>query len=138
MRPEEMLRIAVAAAAVLLGAAVSASAGDQGDPGQDCGMSTPEMVDCLNAKTAQWDKKLNAAYKNALDAAQPKQREQLRKAQRLWVQYRDANCAYYYMGEGSIARVEAADCMKRMTKARAEELGGTGAGPDNPGKEDRD
>ena len=101
-------------------------------------MSTPEMVDCLNAKTAQWDKKLNAAYKAALDAAQGKQRDQLRAAQRLWVQYRDANCTYYFMGEGSIARVEAADCTYRMTKARAEELSGGGAGPDNPGKEDRD
>ncbi len=124
-----MLRIVAVAAAALLGAAVSASAGDQGDPGQDCGVSTPEMVDCLNAQTAQWDKKLNAVYKSVLDAALPKQREQLRAAQRLWVQYRDANCAYYYMGEGSIARVEATECTRRMTKARALEL---------EGKEDRD
>jgi len=124
-----MLRIAVVAAAALTGAAVSAYAGDQGDPGQDCGVSTPEMVECLNAKTAQWDKRLNAAYKSALDAAPGKRREQLRVAQRLWVQYRDANCTYYFMGEGSIARVEAAGCTYRMTKARALEL---------EGKEDRD
>lgn len=133
-----MLRIAAVAAAALLGAAVSASAGDQGDPGQDCGVSTPEMVDCLNAQTAQWDKRLNAAYKAALDAALPKQREQLRAAQRLWIQYRDANCTYYAMGEGSIARIEAAACMQRTTRARAEELSSGGAGADNPGKEDRD
>jgi uncharacterized protein YecT (DUF1311 family) len=133
-----MLRLLAVAAAALLGAAVSASAGDQGDPGQDCGVSTPEMVDCLNAQTAQWDKRLNAGYKAALDAAQGKQREQLRAAQRLWIQYRDANCTYYSMGEGSIARIEAAACMQRMTKARAEELSSGGAGPDNPGKEDRD
>jgi uncharacterized protein YecT (DUF1311 family) len=125
---ERAVIIAVAAAA-LLGAAVSASAGDQGNPDQSCGVSTPEMVDCLNAQAAEWDKRLTAAYKAALDAAQPKQREQLRKAQRLWVQYRDANCGYYFMGEGSIARVEAADCTYRMTKARALEL---------EGKEDRD
>ena len=117
-----MLRIAALAAAALLGAAVSASAGDQGDPGQDCGVSTPEMVDCLNAQAAQWDKKLNAAYKAALDAAEPKQREQLRKAQRLWVQYRDANCTYYSLGEGSIARVQAAECLRGMTEKRAKEL----------------
>jgi len=133
-----MLRLLAVAAAALLGAAVSASAGDQGDPGQDCGVSTPEMVDCLNAPTAQWDKRLNAGYKAALDAAQGKQREQLRAAQRLWIQYRDANCTYYSMGEGSIGRIEAAACMQRMTKARAEELSSGGAGPDNPGKEDRD
>jgi len=122
------LRIAVLAAAALTGAAVSAYAGDQGDPDQGCDGSTYEMVECLKGKTAQWDKRLNAAYQNALAAAQPKQREQLRVAQRLWVQYRDANCLYYGLGEGTIARLEAGDCMLRMTKSRAEEL---------EGKEDR-
>lgn len=80
------------------------------------------MVECLNAKTAEWDKRLNAAYAKALKEAEPKQREPLRAAQRLWVQYRDANCLYYSLGEGSIAKVAAADCMLRMTKARAKEL----------------
>ena len=39
--------------------------------------------------------------------AEGKQREQLRVAQRLWVQYRDANCLYYDLGEGT-SRIEAA------------------------------
>ena len=30
-----------------------------------------------------------------LNAGEPKQREQLRVAQRLWIHYRDANCLYY-------------------------------------------
>lgn len=118
------LRIAAFVTAALLGAAVSAYAEDKGEPDRQCGVSTPEMVECLNAQAAAWDKRLNAAYKSALDAAQSKQREQLRTAQRLWLQYRDANCTYYFMGEGSIARVEAADCTRRMTKARALELEG--------------
>jgi len=42
------------------------------------------------------------------------------------VQYRDANCLYYDLGEDNIARVNAADCMYRMTKERAQEL-------ENPG-----
>jgi len=87
------------------------------------------MVECLNVKTAEWDKRLNAAYAKALKEVETKQRESLRAAQRLWVQYRDANCLYYSLGEGSIARVEAAGRMLRMTKARALEL---------EGKEDRD
>jgi uncharacterized protein YecT (DUF1311 family) len=120
------LRIAAFAAAALVGAAVSAYAGDQGDPDQGCDGSTYEMVECLKGKTAQWDKRLNAAYQNALVAAQPKQREQLRVAQRLWIQYRDANCLYYGLGEGTIARLEAGDCMLRMTKSRALELEGKG------------
>ncbi len=73
------LRIAAVAAAALTGVAVSASAGDQDSPDQNCDGSTYEMVECLKARTAQWDKRLNAAYKSAFDAAQPKQREQLRR-----------------------------------------------------------
>ena len=41
--------------------------------------------------------------------ASRKQREQLRVAQRLWIQYRDANCLYYDLGEGTIARIDAGD-----------------------------
>ena len=119
-----MLRIATIATAALIGAAVSAFAGVQGEPEQECGVSTYEMVDCLNAKAAQWDKRMTIAYQRALKDGEAKQREQLRKAQRLWIQYRDANCLYYFMGEGTVARVEAADCTYRMTKSRAEELEG--------------
>ena len=117
-----MLRIAGISAAALIGAAAFAWAGDEGEPEKNCDGSTYEIVECLKAKTAEWDKRLNAAYKQALEDAQPKQREQLRAAQRLWVQYRDASCLYYDLGEGTIARVEAGYCMKDLTQARAQEL----------------
>jgi uncharacterized protein YecT (DUF1311 family) len=103
-----------------------AHAGDQDASEQSCDGSTYQMVECLKAKTAQWDKRLNAAYQKALEAAGDKQRDQLRAAQRLWVQYRDANCLYYGMGEGTIARLEAGECMRSMTEARAKELEGIG------------
>jgi uncharacterized protein YecT (DUF1311 family) len=48
----------------------------------------------------------------------------LREAQRLWAQYRDANCIYYSLGEGTIVRIDAGDCMYWMTKSRALELEG--------------
>jgi len=51
-----------------------------------------------------------------------KQRARLRAAQRLWIQYRDANCGFYALGEGTISRVEAAECMRSMIEARAREL----------------
>jgi uncharacterized protein YecT (DUF1311 family) len=120
-----MLRIATITAAALFGAAASAFAGDQGDPEVTCDGSTYEMVDCLKAKTAYWDKRMTVAYQAALKDAAPKQREQLRVAQRLWIQYRDANCLYYGMGEGTIARIEAGECMRRMTEDRARELDGS-------------
>ena len=117
-------RAAILSAAALLGAAAFVCARAQAGLDQDCGVSTPEMVECFNAKAAEWDKRLNVAYAKALKAAGTKQREALRSAQRLWLQYRDANCLYYSLGEGSIARVDAAACMLRMTKSRALELEG--------------
>ena len=108
-----MLRMASIAAAVLIGAAAFAYAGDQGDPDQSCDGSTYEIVECLRAKTVQWDNRMTTAYQRMLNAGEPKQREQLRVAQRLWIQYRDANCLYYGLGEGTIARVEAGNCMLR-------------------------
>lgn len=120
-----MLRIAVCAAAML--ALVSAAAaGDRGDPEQACDGNTFQMVECLKARTAQWDKRLNIAYQKAVQDAVPAQRDQLRTAQRLWIQYRDANCLYYGMGEGTIARLDAGECMRSMTEARARELEGLG------------
>ena len=100
----------------------AAHADDQGDPAPSCDGSTPEMVECLNAKTAQWDKRMTLAYQQALKDAAPQQHEQLRVAQRLWIQYRDANCLYYGMGEGTIARIDAGECLRSMTEARAREL----------------
>jgi uncharacterized protein YecT (DUF1311 family) len=117
-----VLRIATLAAAALIGAAVSAYAGEQGDPEASCDGSTYEMVDCLKTKTTYWDKRMTIAYQDKLKEAQPKQREQLRAAQRLWIQYRDANCLYYGLGEGTIARIDAGECMRKMTESRALEL----------------
>ena len=120
-----MLRIGLGAA--LMAALIStAGAGDQGDPDQACDGSTFQMVECLKAKTAQWDKRMTTAYQQAMKDAAQQQRDQLRAAQRLWIQYRDANCLYYGMGEGTIARIDAGECMRNMTEARARELEGLG------------
>jgi uncharacterized protein YecT (DUF1311 family) len=120
-----MLKIALRAAAVLALVSV-AHAGDQGDPEQSCDGNTFQMVECLKGKTAEWDKRMTVAYQQGLKDAGEKQREQLRAAQRLWIHYRDANCLYYGLGEGTIARIDAGECMRNMTKARAEELEGLG------------
>ena len=113
-------------AAVIVALVSFARAGDQGDPEPSCDGNTFQMVECLKAKTAQWDKRLNVAYQQALKSANDKQRDQLRTAQRLWIQYRDANCLYYGMGEGTIARLDAGECMRSITEARAKELEGLG------------
>ncbi len=121
-----MLRKFAGAAAICCLAAFSCHAGDQGDPEKSCDGNTYEMVECLKARTAQWDKRMTMAYQQALKDAVPQQHDQLRAAQRLWIQYRDANCLYYGLGEGTIARIDAGECMRSMTEARARELEGIG------------
>jgi uncharacterized protein YecT (DUF1311 family) len=116
-----MKRLIVAAAMAAL-LVPSAHAGDAGDPDESCGGSTAEMVDCLAVKTQRWDKRMTIAYQQAMKDARAPQRDQLRAAQRLWIQYRDANCLFYGMGEGSIARVDTGECLRRTTEARAREL----------------
>jgi uncharacterized protein YecT (DUF1311 family) len=115
------------AVAILVLPVSVAFGGDAGDPDQSCDGSTAEMVDCVMAKTARWDKRMTIAYQEALkNAVSPQQHDQLRAAQRLWIQYRDANCLYYGLGEGTIARLDAGECMRSMTEARARELEGLG------------
>jgi len=113
-------------AAAMMAFAAAAHAGDQGEPEKSCDGNTFQIVECLKAATSQWDKRMTIAYQKAMKDAGEKQREQLRAAQRLWIQYRDANCLYYGLGEGTIARIDAGECMRNMTKARAEELEGLG------------
>jgi len=119
-----MLRIVTVTAAALIGAAAFAYAGEQGEPEQSCDGSTYEIVECLKAKTAQWDKRMTIAYQRMLNAGVARQGEQLRATQRLWIQYRDANCLYYGLGEGTVARIDAGYCMLQMTQSRALELEG--------------
>ena len=119
MRPFLNRLIAVAALGLVSSATLAA---EQADKGPSCDGSTYEIVECQKAKLARLDQRLNAAYQQALKDVSAGQLEQLRIAQRLWLQYRDANCLFYDKGEGTIARIEAGSCMLSMTEARAREL----------------
>ena len=84
--------------------------------------STPAVVECVQAKTNTADQRLNAAYKALQARVEANQRRPLLAAQRLWVQYRDANCAFYGTRDGSIRQVQGAECIRSMTEDRAREL----------------
>jgi len=95
----------------------------QSAPPSGCGGgSSADLIGCIKQETAKWDKKLNAAYQEALKAAPQTQADQLRAAQRLWIQYRDADCLYYGLGQGSLAAIDAASCVRDLTRQRSEEL----------------
>lgn len=84
--------------------------------------TTPEIVACVSGKAKAWQARLDTALKSLLAHQRPAQQERLKAAQKAWSAYRDANCSYYANGEGTIARVEAAECQRVLTQQRAREL----------------
>jgi uncharacterized protein YecT (DUF1311 family) len=105
-------------------AALAAEAEMFGPGFQPCGDKTSALalVECVQAKTNVADQRLNAAYKALQARIDAAQRQPLLAAQRLWVQYRDANCGFYGVQDGSIRQVQAAECIRSMTEDRAREL----------------
>jgi uncharacterized protein YecT (DUF1311 family) len=75
------------------------------------------------------DQRLNAAYKALQARIDAAQRQPLLAAQRLWVQYREANCGFYGTKDGSIRQVQGAECIRSMTEDRAHELEEVGRPP---------
>ena len=82
----------------------------------------PLSSKCVQAKTNVADQRLNAAYKALQARVDAAQCQPLLSAQRLWVQYRDANCGFYGTHDGSIRQVQAAECIRSVTEDRAREL----------------
>ena len=92
--------------------------------------STADMVGCMTAETKHQDTRLNAAYQAAMALQTPERKKQLQQVQRLWIQYRDANCGFYMDPQGgTLARLSANDCVMTSTAQRAKEL--EGFGPQN-------
>ena len=84
---------------------------------------TSAMIECLATETKIQDKYLNEAYKRLMGQLSKERKTELRNAQRLWNKYRDANCKFYYDPDGgTLARVDASDCILRETAERAREL----------------
>ena len=89
--------------------------------------TTNDMVRCITGETERQDKRLNAAYQAAMALQSPERKTQLQAAQRLWVQFRDANCGFYLDPQGgTLARLSANDCVMTSTAQRARELEGFG------------
>jgi uncharacterized protein YecT (DUF1311 family) len=85
---------------------------------------TVELVNCLVKARNAADAKLNAAYRNVREQLSAEDVKRLVAAQRLWIQYRDANCTAerdLYAG-GTAAPPAHLACLEAMTRARTKEL----------------
>ena len=110
------------AAAALIGAAVSVFAADDEANEKRCDGNTREIVACLIGRTEVLEKRMAAAYEQAVNDANAEQRPKMEMAQKLWLQFRQANCEYYSRGSGTWASIQAGYCMMDLTAARAHEL----------------
>ena len=88
------------------------------------GQTTYGMVECIGVETQIQDARLNRAYQAAIARLErPRQKAALQKAQQAWIAFRDADCASYLDEDwGSMARVEAQQCVLDRTVERADEL----------------
>ena len=120
-----MIRTSLAVSALLLAVCGTASAADNAalTKCMNTANTTADMVNCNTKEAKVQDKRLNAAYKTALAAQQGARKQQLQDVQRLWIKYRDANCAFAGSATGgSIDQVNGSGCVLDMTQTRAKEL----------------
>lgn len=104
--------------------------------GTDGGYSTGGMASCVSAEAAIWDEYLNTLYGDlradmrAQDVDNPEgavgRADALRDAQRAWIAFRDAECAYNWavFQEGTMRSLISTGCMLDMTADRVLDLHG--------------
>ncbi len=117
-----MLQVLAFATAILTAGAISVAA-IAGPP--DCAGSQQDMNRCASATLAAEDAELNQRYQAALNqATDAEARRMLQAAQRAWLAFRDANCAWH--GDagrgGSIRPMLEASCAEHITRQRLLEL----------------
>jgi uncharacterized protein YecT (DUF1311 family) len=85
---------------------------------------TSDLAACLSKARASADAELNSAYRKLLERLDANDAERLSKAQRLWTQYRDANCLaerLLYAG-GTASSPAFLACLEAMTRSRTREI----------------
>ena len=87
-----------------------------------CGDQTTQtaMNQCADAQYRLADRTLNATYGKLLAKLSPPGRSALQTAQRAWLAYRDAECAFETAGsaDGSIHPFVLSQCLEGLTRAQ--------------------
>ncbi|MGX5802691.1 lysozyme inhibitor LprI family protein [Bradyrhizobium sp. Arg314] len=115
-----MRRLFLSACLVLLATAPAAFAEDC-DRNDD---SQSMMNICADADYQAADAKLNAAYKDLISRNDQASNKLLQMAQRAWIAFRDAECAYSTADSegGSIHPMEVSQCLTRLTTERTKQI----------------
>lgn len=85
--------------------------------------STMEYDFCADRTAKAADDELNRAYRKLRGTLDDKDRGLLADAQRAWIAFRDAECAFDLADkDGSGHNVAHLECLTRLTRARAKQL----------------
>jgi uncharacterized protein YecT (DUF1311 family) len=79
-----------------------------------------DLTQCASEAAAKADTDLNAAYKTLLNLLGPEDQTRLRDAQRAWIDFRNAECAFRTKSyaDGSIYPMLLSNCFADVTRAR--------------------
>jgi uncharacterized protein YecT (DUF1311 family) len=122
----EMLRLSVLLMAAVIATAPLGRAQHMNEKDSPCAdvVVKSDLVQCLFKAGQAADAKLNTAYNDIRGKLDGTELKQLVATQRLWVRYRDSNCAaereLYGSGTGGPPTFLA--CIEAMTRARTKEL----------------
>jgi uncharacterized protein YecT (DUF1311 family) len=123
---EEIVSIRVVALLCLSLLIAPSHAQHMNEPDSPCAGigGTGDLVACLSKAGISSDRELNSFYQRLRAKLDPGEAAQLVKVQRLWIQYRDANCtaerSLYGNGTGGPPAYLA--CLEAMARSRTKEL----------------
>ena len=112
------------AASLVLGLAAPAFADPAADDCLNKATTTVEMQACAGAAHKRADAELNRTYQELLGKQAGRGKTLLKKAERAWIAFRDAHCAFATAGStgGSIHAQSVAHCKTELTLERTAEL----------------
>jgi uncharacterized protein YecT (DUF1311 family) len=86
--------------------------------------STAETFDCYDRQFTDADAEMNVLYKRIRGVLESSESTLLIKAQRLWIQYRDASCEAQYaaFGGGTGGPIARVACQADLTRERIRSL----------------
>jgi uncharacterized protein YecT (DUF1311 family) len=121
-----MPRLLVTLIAAMLTAKIPVRAQHMNEKDSPCAnvVVTVDLANCLARARDAADTQLNAVYKQVRGKLDGTDGQRLVAAQRLWIQYRDANCTAerdLYEG-GTAAQPVYLACLEAMTRTRTKEL----------------
>ena len=121
-----MTRLLLCLLAVAFADTLPAAAQQMNEKDSPCpnAVTTIDLRSCFEKAREAADAELNTLYKQVRGKLDGEDEKRLVAAQRLWIQYRDANCTAereLYAGGTAAGPVYLA-CMEAMTRARTKEL----------------